>query len=678
MDSEQSLLSNLRSALPDQYRIWARTSIWLVFLGYTTVVVAQALHGEEVWLHRDAYAVVICLVALVLEGRGQAALGAGLAAGTLWIEAHITLITAGLGGSSVPVFPGLVLAIGLLFGGKAALLASAASCVLVLLGVTFGDALQLGPGLREGDIVRLLVLLISVAASGVFLHIIMRSFALVVQHSRKQEVLAQEMVEYSPDAIVVFDSAFRVVEFNPAAERCLGLLRQEALGAQLSELPLEDRSSRALNATQRFEPTSHEPETLVATHTQRSMEALYRKTLRADGTRGLMMVLRDTTDRKAAEKRAAELELQLQHAQKLEAVGQLAGGVAHDFNNLLTTVGGYASLLARSPDPRAREYAGELQGVQERGASLTRQLLSFARKEVVRARLLDLAKVLDESSSLLRRFVGERIRLSFELKGPCPVHADPGQLEQVMLNLCSNARDAMADGGELRVECLLEGRDVVLKVSDTGQGMDEATRRRVFEPFFTTKPRGQGTGLGLSTVHGIVNESGGNITVSSTPGLGSSFEVRWPKAIAHAYDEAPRVASPTLQGGVGHVLLVEDDQHSRRFVERLLAEAGYRVTSAESGEAALTRLAALTQAPDLLLTDIIMPGMSGVELRQKVNEVLPRMPVLFISGYPDDALTRAAINLDEDLVLKPFRAEHLLSKIQRKLCGAELGEERLR
>jgi PAS domain S-box-containing protein len=659
---------HLRSALPEQYRIWARTSIWIVFLGYCAVVASQILVGGlgGVWSNRDPYAALLCVFALVLEKRGQAVAGAWLATGTLWVEAHITLITAGLGGSSVPVFPGLVLAIGLLFGGRVALLAAIASCFVALFGSTLAERLHLGAGLQSEDIARLVVLVLSVAGSGFFLHIIMYSFGLVLQRSRKQEAQAKELVEYSPDAIIVFDADCRVVEFNPSAERTLGLLRQQALGATLSQLPLEDRAKRALNQSQRFEETSHVPEALVATLTQRSVEALYRRTVHADATRGLMMVLRDTTDRTAAEKRAAELELQLQHAQKLEAVGQLAGGVAHDFNNLLTTVGGYAALLARSPDPRAREYAEELNGVQQRGASLTRQLLSFARKEVVRPRLLDLANVLAGTKSVIHRFVGEQIRLVFEVKGPCPIYSDPGQLEQVLLNLCSNARDAMPQGGELRIECATDGRDVVLRVSDTGLGMDEATRRRVFEPFFTTKPRGRGTGLGLSTVHGIVNESGGNIEVRSRPGQGTTLELRWPKSIEHA-NEAPRSSPIRLAEGVGHILFVEDDEHSRRFIQRLLKEAGYQVTCACQAEEALAVLPTLNPAPELLLTDIIMPGMSGVELSDQVALRLPGLPVLFISGYPDDALRHRAVELGQDLLLKPFSAEDLLDRIGRKL-----------
>ncbi len=664
-------LDQLRAAWPDQYRLWMRALLWISLGGYAIVCATHVIleAGTPLWATRDFYAMLLCLVAVAFERRGHLVAAGWLVSATVYLEAHVTLVFEGVSGPSAPVLAMLVLGIGLLLGSRVALGAALLSVVLVPTGAFLGGVWGLGPGLAEDELSSLAVLLISVAGSGVLLRVIMGSFSRVLQRARLQESQAQEMIDYAPDAIVVLDDNNRVVEFNPTAERYLGVLRTDVLGRTLSELPLRDEQHRALDGERLLEPNGLEPESLEATQTERRLEALYRQITHTNEKRGLMMVLRDTTARRQAEERASELQVQLQHAQKLEAVGQLAGGVAHDFNNLLTTVGGYAALIGRSPDPKAREYAEELLAVQERGAALTRQLLSFARKEVVQPRLIDLAKILSGMDKLFDRLVGEQIELHLGLTGPCPIHADPGQIEQVMLNLCANARDAMPHGGHLWINCRPIGGDVMVTVEDSGQGMDEQTRERAFEPFFTTKPRGAGTGLGLSTVHGIVSDSGGHIQVHSRIGHGTCFELRWPKSAERPNDEAPRSSQRAFTSGTGWVLLAEDDEHSRRFVQQLLTQAGYQVIAAADGRGALEELKQLELPPDLLLTDVMMPGMTGVELAQAIRQLYPQVPVLFISGYLDDVLSDAPFDPVEDLLLKPFQADELLRRIGRKLRG---------
>jgi two-component system cell cycle sensor histidine kinase/response regulator CckA len=235
-------------------------------------------------------------------------------------------------------------------------------------------------------------------------------------------------------------------------------------------------------------------------------------------------------ERHASEERARALQSQLQQAQKLEAIGLLAGGVAHDFNNLLTAIGGFGSLVALSQDPKMREFGGEIVSAQQRGALLVRQLMTFARRESVELRPIDIARLLSEMTALLERLVGEKVSLRLEANGPCPVLADPGQFEQIVLNLAANARDAMPNGGTLRLSCEADAARVTLRVEDSGAGMTPEIQARMFEPFFTTKDRAKGTGLGLSIVHGIVSDAGGTIEVDSAPNRGTCFTLRWPRS----------------------------------------------------------------------------------------------------------------------------------------------------
>jgi two-component system, cell cycle sensor histidine kinase and response regulator CckA len=398
--------------------------------------------------------------------------------------------------------------------------------------------------------------------------------------------------------------------------------------------------------------------------------------------------LTDITDRKRAEEEKARLEMQFRQSQKMEAVGRLAGGVAHDFNNLLGVILGYAELLRRALTPGGKEErrVQEIMKAADRAAALTRQLLAFSRKQVLDPRPLDLAEVVTEIEDMLRRLIREDIRLDLSVdEGVWTVRADRTQVEQVVLNLAVNARDAMPDGGSLSLSLanvtvgegglpahlgLAPGQWVRLSVSDTGTGMDAATLSHVFEPFFTTKAKGAGTGLGLATVYGVVQQSGGVIDVASAPNQGSTFTVYLP-AISGGAAATLRASTPPLAHGAGTILLVEDEDALRRLGREVLEAQGYSVLDAASGTEALCLLAEHPGRLDLLVTDVIMPGMSGRALAEQVLRDRPGTPLLYMSGYTDDVLSPHGLPDNGTLLLeKPFSPEALVRKVQETIAYA--------
>ncbi len=371
---------------------------------------------------------------------------------------------------------------------------------------------------------------------------------------------------------------------------------------------------------------------------------------------------------------------QLLQAQKMDAVGRLASGIAHDFNNLLVSILSCSSFLLESfdaGDPR-REDAQEIKGAGERAAQLVRQLLTFARKSAFRPSAVDLSTVVRRIDPIVRRAIGEDVTLSIALEtAPWPTRIDPGQLEQVLVNLAVNARDAMAEGGELRIETsnvalerppadaeeLAPGRYAVLTVADTGCGIGDEVLPNIFEPFFTTKPEGRGTGLGLSTVYGIVRDAGGHVAVSSTPGRGTTFTVYLPACEADPREDATRAQAPATRPHDETILVVEDEDTVRRSVRRMLEASGYRVLDVSSGAAALHHVQA--DGPvDLVLTDVVMPQMSGTELAAAVGALRPELPVVLMSGYSERFVSPDAA---EQVLEKPFTADALVARVGEAL-----------
>jgi signal transduction histidine kinase/ActR/RegA family two-component response regulator len=391
-------------------------------------------------------------------------------------------------------------------------------------------------------------------------------------------------------------------------------------------------------------------------------------------------LVRDLEESLAELRRTQE---QLIHAQKMEAIGRLAGGISHDFNNLLTVISGYADLLADSlaADPAALADLGEIRGAIKRAAALTGRLLAFSRKQLLRPEVFDLNDVVAASEKLLRPLIGEDIELVLALApSPGSIRADPFQVEQVIVNLAVNARDAMPSGGRLSLETaavelapgdpaigsdLGPGSWVVLTVRDTGHGMSDEVKDHLFEPFFTTKENGKGTGLGLSTVYGIVSQTGGAIRVESVPGQGTTFTIYLPRVSGSAVLAPRSESAPRRRAGAGTVLVVEDEQTVRDLAVRILTDAGYQVLGVASPQEAI-RITEETAGPlDLLLTDVVMPGgINGVDLANRLSVTRPRLEVLYMSGYTEEAAIRFGVPQGAARFLaKPFLPDDLLAKI---------------
>ena len=388
--------------------------------------------------------------------------------------------------------------------------------------------------------------------------------------------------------------------------------------------------------------------------------------------------IRDVTERHT-------LERQFQQAQKMEAIGRLAGGVAHDFNNLLTVISSYTNLVLAENilPPTVRDDLQEVCKAAESAAGLTRQLLAFSRQQILEPKALDLNDVVRDAGKMLRRVIGEDVKLVTVLGGELGrVQGDFGQIEQIIMNMAVNARDAMPDGGSLTIETanadlpedfVLDhfvakaGSYVLLSIRDTGTGMDESTKARIFEPFFTTKEVGRGTGLGLSMVYGIVQQAGGCVTVDSAPGAGTVFNIYLPRVDAVP---VPEILTPRTEEihGTETVLLVEDVPAVRDVVHRVLAGSGYTVLDAVDGPSALARAASHRGPLHLLLTDVVLPGLSGRELAEQLKPSRPELKILFTSGYTDDAVTRRGVfGSDVSFMQKPFTPETLARRVREVL-----------
>jgi PAS domain S-box-containing protein len=493
----------------------------------------------------------------------------------------------------------------------------------------------------------------------------------------------QELVENAHDVIYTHDLEGHFTSLNRAGEQITGYTRAEA--AQMSVLqivsPAYQDQIRGMIARQ-FADEAKTPcslEILAKDGRKVMLEVSPRLVLKDGQAVGVQGIARDVTQRR-------HLEEQLTHAQRMEAIGHLAGGVAHDFNNLLTVVTGYSELVLRrlSAESPVRQEIEQIKKAGERATTLTRQLLAFSRKQMLQPRVLDLNAVLSDVERLLKRLIGENIQLTMVL-GPDlkRVKADPGQMEQIIMNLAVNARDAMPQGGMLTVgtaNVVLDddyanqhvdvkpGQYVMLAVSDTGIGMDDHTRSHIFEPFFTTKVKGKGTGMGLSTVYGIVKQSGGYVWVYSEPNQGSTFKIYLPRIDDPIETQDAANLAEELSAGVETVLLVEDEEAVRSLVCKVLRASGYTVLESLNPADAL-RIA--REHPDpihLLLTDVVMPQMSGREVANQVIVLRPSTKVLFISGYTDDAIVHHGVLDPKTAFLhKPFSPDALARKVREVL-----------
>lgn len=513
----------------------------------------------------------------------------------------------------------------------------------------------------------------------------------VTESMRAKEALIEseeryrDLVENAIDIIYTHDLEGRFTSVNRAAERITGFTRDEILTMNLADsvAPEYLEKARQMIAAKLTgkEMTAYDLE-LIAKDGRRIAVEVNTRIIYEDGAAvGVQGIARDITERK-------QLEGQLLQSQKMEAVGLLAGGIAHDFNNLLTAITGYSDLTLRKlqADDPLRVNIKEIKNAGERAAALTGQLLAFSRKQVLKPRVHNLNSIITDLERMLRRIIRESVEFEIDLDPQLGnIKADPGQIEQVIMNLAVNARDAMPNGGTLTIETrnvylseeeaaqhvsVEPGPFIKMTVIDTGHGIDPDMKRRIFEPFFTTKETGKGTGLGLSTVHGIVMQSGGDIAVRSEVGQGTAFEIYLP-----CVDE--NVQPPRWVEGAGEdysgtetVLLVEDDEIVRSLIREILKDHGYQVLEAADGTTALSIFEIYKAKINLLLTDIIMPGMSGGELRDRAVEMRPDIKVLFISGYTDDSLSQSGIlNSGATFLEKPFTPDDLAQKVREVLGG---------
>ncbi len=481
-----------------------------------------------------------------------------------------------------------------------------------------------------------------------------------------------------PEAYIRFDSEFRCTFVNQAAQILLGNNRAKLLGNRLWDVypendgtPIEEGFRRAMAERTVFTFDLHE----------KSRNRRYSITAMPDSGDSILVRFSDITER-------LQLENQLRQAQKLESLGRLAGGVAHDFNNLLTVINGYSDLMLKALDPHSplHSQASEINKAGERAAGLTSQLLAFSRKQVIEARALNVNAIINDTERMLRRLIGEDIEFVTALDPLVgQIMADPGQIHQVIMNLVVNARDAMPNGGKLEITTKnvdvdesaaalhggrVPGKYVLMTVTDTGIGMDEKILQSAFEPFFTTKEHGQGTGLGLSTVHGIVQQSGGWIRVWSAVGQGTSFDIYLPRIDACPVPDREALATTEVGHGGETVLVVEDQEEVRRLTRTILESYGYHVLEAASGAEAFRFAKAHSGEIHLLLTDVILPGMNGKTLSEHLRILRPKLKVIFTSGYPADVISRRGV-LEQDVAYlpKPFSPESLAVKVREVLTG---------
>jgi len=500
---------------------------------------------------------------------------------------------------------------------------------------------------------------------------------------RRSEINFRSLVTHAPYGVCRCDSTGILLDVNPALVTMLGYATaSELVGQNLANLYSDSQQwfglADFLRALEKFHGLP--ADWVRKDHTSINVRLSGRAFRDKGNTIFFELFAEDVTERRA-------LEQQLRQAQKMEAVGRLAGGIAHDFNNLLMVISGYSEFLLEriGPDPALRGPAQEIANAAERATSLTRQLLAFSRKQMLAPKVMDLNAVVTENLKMLTRLIGEDIDLVMVPGGDIgAVKADPGQIEQVVMNLAVNARDAMPQGGKLTIETanvkldatyarfhseVRPGDYIMLAISDTGMGMDAETQSHIFEPFYTTKGL-KGTGLGLSTVYGIVKQSEGYIWVYSETGKGTTFKIYLPRVGATVDTEAAQTATPSQQPGQGRetILLVEDEENLRQLTRQSLENQGYRVIDAADGAAAI-RLSQAHKGPiHLLLTDVIMPGMNGRELANQVSPSRPEMKVLYMSGYTDNHIGHNG-TLDQGIILlqKPFTLPALKAKVREVL-----------
>jgi two-component system cell cycle sensor histidine kinase/response regulator CckA len=491
------------------------------------------------------------------------------------------------------------------------------------------------------------------------------------QALRESEGRYRSLFESAPDGILVADSDGVYVDVNPSGLRMLGYSREQLIGMKSTDIVAPSEAPRVESTLAEInQGLEHRHEWQFRRKDGSGFHADVMATAMPDGR--ILALVRDATERK-------RMEDQLRQAQKMEAVGRLAGGIAHDFNNILGVILGYGELLRKKTpqDHPDRRRIDQIVHAAERAAGLTRQLLAFSRKQVLEPKVLEPSHVVADMRRLLERLIGEDIDFALKAEAAGRVKVDPGQLEQVLMNLVVNARDAMPMGGSLSIETadvdldqeyvqrrevvVQPGRYVMIAVADTGAGMDEATQAQIFEPFFTTKA--EGTGLGLATVYGIVKQSGGYIWLYSEVGRGTVFRVYLPR-VEEAVERERKRSAALRRSVTETVLVVEDEPAARELVGEMLRAEGYSVLLAENGQEAVDTAGRVAAPIHLLLTDVVLPKLSGRAAAERVRVLHPGIKVLYMSGYTDDQISRHGV-LEPGIVLlqKPFTPADLIQRV---------------
>ena len=667
-------LSSVQSLAPADFRRWVLGGVAITLFGYTlisAVGIWQFGFAGEIGIVPQMLAAATCGVALLVTLRGHEIAGGLLVLTATWCELNYGFaVSTVFPTSGMLVLPLLMIGFGLLLGARFALAITAFSIVSTIVLHSLSPALR-GTAFTGSTIYWFTQQVIAMFAAWGLLALSLSGFRRVFRQLVREERDLADTIRFAPDGILVLDGDGCVLLANPAAEAVLELPANLIAGRPIAEL-LAHATHRP-DVDELIRGDARESPIALELATRAGIPLHIEATARRMTGERRQLLLRDVSERMRADEERRAMESRLAHAQRLEAVGQLAGSLSHDFNNILTAVGGSAELLREETDPTEQSaLLDEILDARDRGATLTRQLLAFARREVIQPRVIDVGDLVRALERLLQRVAGARDRVRLVLTPDCRVRADVGQLEHALVNLVSNARDAMPDGGvcTITVERIVDPKGVQwvqLHVTDQGTGMTEETAAHAFEPFFTTKARGQGTGLGLASVQGTALRSGGRALITDTADGGTRVTIELPSVA-----ELPAVVTPTPnqstpRPGPYTILIAEDDDAARHVVDRMLRRLGYSTVLARDGAEALRLVSATKGEVDLLLTDVMMPGLTGPKLADRVRELNPQLPVLFMSGFAEEAIgDLGSLSGDRDLIAKPFTSNELAR------CIAEL------
>jgi PAS domain S-box-containing protein len=639
------------------------------------------------WMAHHAIATSMGLVAALAARAalqaGRASLGAWGIVAFFWFASLGVLTQDGWRSPTATLFFLDVVIAAAVLGRRGVIAVGSMSLAAVLSAAVAEDAGQLIPAAPKTSGSLMVGWTTILGGCSGFLYLMVRQVERALLRSQLSEARFADLVREVPDAILTLAEDGRIIAVNPAAEEVTGFSEQELLETNFYAAPFfedegEENKFPSLDETSVDGTAARSAHVIVRRDGEHRNISINRRIVQGEAGSRLHLTIRDNTEQDRAEADKRDLEAQLRHAQRLESVGRLAGGVAHEFNNCLTVI--LASVDALDDESRisdeGRRDLVDIRKSAERAADVTSKLLAFGRERPRQSHRAEVNAIIQEIDTMLRRLVGESIAVKLSLTAsPDTVRIDPNYIEQVIVNLAVNAMDAMPNGGKLAIETrsydVRDGENdvatrLVLTVRDSGAGMSEEVRSRIFEPFFTTKDVGEGTGLGLSLVHGIVTQAGGHLEVASEPDGGTEFRIHLPTMAIASTRDAPAPVDVEVRGGKETILVVEDEPLVARAIRRVLAKAGYTVLVAADGEEATRVVQSETSRIDLLLTDVVLPGEQGPELAARLSETLTGVSVLFTSGYTAGVLQKRGIEADK-LIRKPLVMDDLLVRVRHAL-----------